>query len=433
MKCVMQIAGVHSLCVYYIFEHKKLQTVFESMALNSTHNNCINFDELMSELSSQEKTYYQELITTNVNSTVISNFAFLASENSILAELGFLAEDNLENDPVTSIEKIGQFGEFLARQIAQKNRVDLRNIEKQHELVQKLKDDNLIDSKVYAHLDFIRLKRNDAVHYRKGNYQIALVCIQYAYEIGFWYDCKFGQKQHNIKHSFIIPSNLNKILSSQYEEAVAQLGAMITDYESLNNQLLNSPNLITDLQKEKQSIYVQITKLKNISQQRQNQKIYRNNLQKQKLLERKRKLELKQIKVEIDISDLQGFESNSEISAMIINLLKEKAVIESELTILEQDISIYNSPTDNIEQYTLSEKITLGKLLDDYNDIKIEIKNISQPEYFDNKIKQKQKEIVSILSSIELMMQKASKSNISLPPIPFFILHNLDKYNLYQF
>ena len=92
------------------------------MALKYTHNNCIDFDESMSRLDSQKKTYYQELITTNVNNIVISNFAFLASENSILAELGSLAEDNLENDPVTSIEKIGQFGEFLARQIAQKNR-----------------------------------------------------------------------------------------------------------------------------------------------------------------------------------------------------------------------------------------------------------------------------------------------------------------------
>ena len=291
------------------------------MALKSTHNNCIDFDELMSELSSQKKTYDQELKTTNVNGIFISNFAFLASKNSILAELGFLAEDNLEKDPVTSIEKIGQFGEFLARQIAKKNRVDLRNIEKQYKLVQNLKDDNLIDSKVYAHLNFIRLKRNDAVHYRKGNYQTALFCIQYAYEIGFWYDCKFGQKQQNIKHSFIIPSNLNKILSSQYEEAVAQLGAMITDYEFLNNRLLNSPNLMTDLQKEKQSIYVQVTKFK----------------------------------------------------------------------------------------------------------------KISHPEYFNNKIKQKEKEIVSILSSIKLMMQKASKSNISLPPIPFFILYTLDRYNLYRF
>ena len=405
------------------------------MALKSTHNNCINFDELISELSSQEKTYHQELITTNVNGTVISNFAFLASENSILAELGFRAEDNLETDPVTSIEKIGQFGEFLARQIAQKNRVALINIEKQYELVQKLKYDNLIDSKVYAHLDFIRLKRNDAVHYRKGNYQIALVCLQYAYELGFWYECKFGQKQHNIKHSFIIPSNLNKIkiLSSPYEEAIAQLEIMINDYESLNNQLLNSPNIIRDLQKEKQNIYVQITRLKNTSQQRQNQKIHQNNLQKQKLLERKRKLELKQIKVEMDISDIHGFESNSEISAMIENLLKEKATIKSELIILEQDILVCNCLTDNIEQYTISEKITLKRLLDDYNNIKIEIKNISQPECLDNKIKQKEKEIMSVLSSIELMMHKASKSNIFLPPIPFFILYSLDRYNLYRF
>lgn len=116
---------------------------------------------------------------------------------------------------------------------------------------------------------------------------------------------------------------------------------------------------------------------------------------------------------------------------MIRSLLKEKATIQSELAILEQDISINSFPTDNMEQYSLSEKNTLKKLLDDYNNIKIKISNISQPEYFENKIKQKQKEIVSILQSIELIMQKASKSNIFLPALPFFILHNIDKYNLY--
>lgn len=45
----------------------------------------------------------QEL-TTNVHSTIVSNFAFLESENLQLAKLGFLAEEYLETDPITKCD-----------------------------------------------------------------------------------------------------------------------------------------------------------------------------------------------------------------------------------------------------------------------------------------------------------------------------------------
>ena len=84
-----------------------------------------------------------------------------------------------------------------------------------------------------------------------------------------------------------------------------------------------------------------------------------------------------------------------------------------------------------IENYNYSEKLTLKKLLNDYDSIKLKIENFHS-EYFENQLQQKKKEINKDLQRIEIMMQKASKENVYLPTLATDILHIIDKYNLYQ-
>ena len=263
-----------------------------------------------------------------------------------------------------------------------------------------------------------------AVHYRIGDYPTALIQLKDAYNLGFRYYPQTHPEGD-------IPPAPNPLLL-KYQKTVAQLKAVTTNYEFLKNQLHNLPNTIIDLQNKKENVNDQITTLKNKSQQRRNKEKYQYKSEKQQLLEHKRKLELEQIKIEIEISDLQGFECNFEISTFIREYKLDKAKIESELAVLEKKILAVNSFIDSTKNYNCSEKATLKKLLSDYDNIEFQIQELSQPQYYENQLQQKEKEIILALQNIELMMKEASKENICLPSLPASVFYTIDRYDLYQ-
>lgn len=61
----------------------------------------------------------------------------------------------------------------------------------------------------------------------------------------------------------------------------------MSNYDFLNNQLQDLPNLIRDLHNKKKNIEEQIYALKNKSQQRREREKYQYEIEKQQLLERK--------------------------------------------------------------------------------------------------------------------------------------------------
>lgn len=134
----------------------------------------------------------------------------------------------------------------------------------------------------------------------------------------------------------------------------------------------------------------------------------------------------------IDISDLSGFEDNFEISNYIKQYTLDKTRIESELAHLNQKLLAINSSILSIKKYNSSEKATFEKLFNNYDNIESQIQELSQPQYFEIQLEQQEQEIVLILKSLELMMQKAATENICLPSLPDSVLYTIDKYNLYQ-
>ncbi len=91
-----------------------------------------------------------------------------------------------------------------------------------------------------------------------------------------------------------------------------------------------------------------------------------------------------------------------------------------------------NSFIDSTKNYNCSEKATLKKLLSDYDNIEFQIQELSQPQYYENQLQQKEKEIILALQNIELMMKEASKENICLPSLPASVFYTIDRYDLYQ-
>ncbi len=390
--------------------------------------NPIQTHELMQEFGTKTNSYNKAIKNINSDVSIVGRFAFLKFENIKLTEFGSRAEDLLEIDPVTSIIKIGQFAELLAQQIAEKNGLNIKDIDKQYDLIQKLKENKLINPQQVSDFHLIRENRNKASHYPfEGDSQTAHTLLKYGENLALWYYQEF------IKNSSSTPiRTASHPLIHEYQNTVTKLKTTITNYEAIKNESQSLPNTIIDLEDKKKNILTQINTLKNQAQQRQNQEKYQYEIQKQQLLERQKKLELKQIKIEIDISDLQGFEYNFEISTFIRKYTLDKARIESELIDLNQKIIAINSKIKFIQNYNVSEKTTLKKLLSDYDNIKFLIQKVSQPQYFDVQLEQQKKEIVLTLQNIELMMQRASKESIYLPCLPVSVFYTIDKYNLYQ-
>ncbi|WP_181280552.1 hypothetical protein [Aphanothece hegewaldii] len=78
--------------------------------------------------------------------TVSSNFAFL--EDSQLVKLATLAEHYFQNDPITCLMKLRQFGEVLAQLVAFNTGLYTDSTEDQLKLLNRLGSNNLLPDPV---------------------------------------------------------------------------------------------------------------------------------------------------------------------------------------------------------------------------------------------------------------------------------------------
>ena len=81
----------------------------------------------------------------SIKQTTTSNFSHLSAFDDQLAKLGVLAEQYWAEDPVTSLIKMRQFGELLAKHIAtQMGLYDVEKEESQYELLRRMRDEGVL-------------------------------------------------------------------------------------------------------------------------------------------------------------------------------------------------------------------------------------------------------------------------------------------------
>lgn len=167
---------------------------------------------------------------------------------------------------------------MLAQQIAKQKGLNIKYDEKQSDLIQKLENNGFINSQNSNYFHLIRQTRNKAVHFPfEANSKIAHKLLKYAEILGRWYYEEFGQ------YSLVDnPLDPNPIFW-QCKTTVAQLETVLANYDFLNNQLQDLPNLIRDLHNKKKNIEAQIYALKNKSQQRRDREKYQYEIEKQQL------------------------------------------------------------------------------------------------------------------------------------------------------
>jgi len=165
----------------------------------------------------------------------VSNFQFLEQEYPLLFNLAQAAEYNLYQDPATSLFKLRQYGEYMAKQIFETYGIDLPEDTKFQNLIYNLRSQGILPSNVIDHFTILRKQGNDAVHEYVGTTADATSSLFSAFKLGKWFYESYSVKNMDIstlrfgtpkdldaRHALHILEQENKVLKEQYEQAIAQ-------------------------------------------------------------------------------------------------------------------------------------------------------------------------------------------------------------------
>jgi type I restriction enzyme R subunit len=153
-----------------------------------------------------------------VTPTPSPNFAYLAHHDARLVALATQAEEHFGNDPTVTLFKLRQFGEVLAQRAAAKVGLFIGPEEKQHELIDRLWDRNVIGATQRSLFHDLRRVGNDAVHHGKGDHREALHQLRMARELGVWFQRSFGNNRKFEPGPFIPPPEPGKAGAPLHDE-----------------------------------------------------------------------------------------------------------------------------------------------------------------------------------------------------------------------
>jgi type I restriction enzyme R subunit len=135
------------------------------------------------------------------------NFSFLSAYDLQLVRLPTLAERYFDDDPSTSLIKLRQFGELLARQTAARYRLLVNPGESQSDLLRRLRLEAGLARGVLDLFHYIRKPGNAAVHDAVGSHDEALAGIKYARQLAIWFHRTFSNNPGFDPGPFAPPSS----------------------------------------------------------------------------------------------------------------------------------------------------------------------------------------------------------------------------------
>ncbi len=123
-----------------------------------------------------------------------ANFAFLTRYDEALVRVAALAERYFPDDPVTSVMKVRQFGELLARETAARLGVFLSGEESQVDLLARLSRESGVPPEVTDLFHYIRRMGNVAIHEHRGDHTVSLAALKMAWQLAVWFHRTFGDR-----------------------------------------------------------------------------------------------------------------------------------------------------------------------------------------------------------------------------------------------
>jgi type I restriction enzyme R subunit len=122
-----------------------------------------------------------------------SNFAFLAPYDESLARLGALAEWAFNYDPPTTLTKLRQYAEMLAKIVAARHGLDILPRENFETVLRLLRDDGVLPRQPADLFHHLRRAGNTAVHDNLGTPAEALGALKQARQLGIWFVRAYGK------------------------------------------------------------------------------------------------------------------------------------------------------------------------------------------------------------------------------------------------
>lgn len=149
------------------------------------------------------------------------NFEFLRTHDKQLANLGGFAESYFRTDPSTSIVKLRQFAELMAKMIAARHASYRDERETFEETLRRLSYERIIPKELADVFHALRKVGNVAVHQAKGDHANALTSLKFARSLGIWFHRTYGKQPGFNPGAFVPPPEPIDATTSLREEIEA--------------------------------------------------------------------------------------------------------------------------------------------------------------------------------------------------------------------
>ena len=138
--------------------------------------------------------------------TATGNFGFLKVHDPQLVTLGTLAERYFTADPITSMMKLRQFAEVMAKLIAARHALYLGERETFEDTLRKLAYERIVPRETADLFHGLRKAGNDAVHKISGGHTEALSALKYARSLAIWFHQTYGRVPNFNPGPFVPPA-----------------------------------------------------------------------------------------------------------------------------------------------------------------------------------------------------------------------------------
>lgn len=152
-----------------------------------------------------------------------SNFSFLAEHDSLFVELALAAERAFSSDPNTTLIKLRQLGEVVAKDIAGRLGIEYDRRIAQIDLLRSIQSQANISKELSDTFHVIRRTGNEATHEYTSTHHEAIQILRMSWRLCVWYHQTFGKPTQGWKPgAFKTPEDPGKHLR-ELEDKVGQL------------------------------------------------------------------------------------------------------------------------------------------------------------------------------------------------------------------
>lgn len=138
----------------------------------------------------------------------LSNFSFLSEHDPIFLQLALSAERSFATDPNTTLIKLRQLGEALAKDFSTRCGIEFDYDISQSDLLDYLYKNQYISKELNDSFHKLRKLGNIAVHQFRTNHPEAIQGLMFARELSIWYHRSFGKDAQQFRaQPFVSPKD----------------------------------------------------------------------------------------------------------------------------------------------------------------------------------------------------------------------------------